>query len=253
MQVFDEQRKVVGEVDIEAAMTDLHPQAVYQHGKQQILIEELDFKKRQARGKRTRVNYYTQPTVVTKLYVKEAEKGRWDSSTMVVFFGSVHVHRKVVACTKVSIGTGQRLGQEPVELEGRTLKTDGMWILPALDVVVQAAGVEPKVALQGVAHALRIVGSLMSMTDTRDLRGDVDVAPGHPNRLAVFLHEMVWGGTGVTAQLAERVPQLLETAIALLDQCPCSGGCPNCTGPGGRERSLKGVVRRVLSGLAGEA
>ena len=249
VQVIDEVGKVIGEVDIDAAMSELHPEAVYQHGRQQVLIKKLDIKKRQARGKRTRVAYYTKPTVVPTLYVDGEEKGRWDSIAMTVSWGPVNVHRKVVAYTKFSIETGRHLSRESVDLTGRTLKTDGLWILPALDVVVQAAGAKPERALEGVAHALRIVGSLMSMTDTRDLQGCVDDAPGHLDRHAVFLHEMVWGGMGVTAQLAERVPQLLEMALDLLDRCPCSGGCPNCTGPGGSKRSLKGAARRVLVGL----
>ena len=253
VQVFDEVGEVVGEVDIDAAISELHPKAVYQHGRQQVLIKKLDIKKRQAWGKRTRVNYYTKPTVVPTLYVEEEEKGRRDSGAMTVSWGPVNVHRKVVAYTKVSIETGQSLGGEPVDLKGRTLKTDGMWVLPDLDVVVRAAGAEPRKALEGVAHALRIVGSLMSMTDIRDLQGCVGAAPGAPNRSAVFLHEMVRGGTGVTTRLAERVPQLLETAMDLLDQCPCSVGCPNCTGPGGRERPLKPLVRRLLAGLHGGA
>jgi DEAD/DEAH box helicase domain-containing protein len=51
------------------------------------------------------------------------------------------------------------------------------------------------------------------------------------------------GGIGLSQRLWERHDELVVAAAELIGGCPCSGGCPACTGP----RLEPGVDAKALA------
>lgn len=95
-------------------------------------------------------------------------------------------------------------------------------------------GVRIRSGLAAVAHALRPLAPLLVMCDVRDLGVHSDPASSLTGgRPALIMYETVPGGIGLAAQLAGRMPELLQAALDLIVSCPCEGGCPACVGPAG--------------------
>jgi DEAD/DEAH box helicase domain-containing protein len=96
--------------------------------------------------------------------------------------------------------------------------------------------------LSGLAFVLGNLAPLFLMCDSRDIGIHHDpkaqVADGQP---AVILFDMVPAGLGFSEKLYEIHDELVGRALELIETCPCSDGCPSCTGPGGE------------SGLGGKA
>ncbi len=92
--------------------------------------------------------------------------------------------------------------------------------------------------LAGLGYLLHHLAPLLLMCDPADLGRQADpkspLAGGKP---AILLYEQTPGGLGFSAQLFERHGELLTMARQRIAECPCSDGCPSCTGPGGEEGS----------------
>ena len=65
----------------------------------------------------------------------------------------------------------------------------------------------------------------------------------HSEEPTIYLYEAVPGGIGLSQRLWERHDELVAAANELISGCPCSGGCPACTGP----RLEPGVDAKALA------
>jgi DEAD/DEAH box helicase domain-containing protein len=94
--------------------------------------------------------------------------------------------------------------------------------------------------LGGLAFALGNLAPLFLMCDSRDLGvyhdPQSEVAEGQP---VVIVYDMVPAGLGFSEKLYEIHTELVARAAELIGTCPCTDGCPSCTGPGG-ENGLGG-------------
>ena len=50
---------------------------------------------------------------------------------------------------------------------------------------------------------------------------------------AIFLHENVPGGLGLSQAISEKFSEINRAVIELIEGCPCQDGCPGCVGAGG--------------------
>ncbi len=106
--------------------------------------------------------------------------------------------------------------------------------------------------VQGLAHALQAIGTLLMMCDARDLgvavgenlaiAEDVEASPSAQGRPSVYtkifepniyLYDKYPGGIGFSEPLFRLSPNLLENTRRLIMNCPCESGCPSCVGPVG--------------------
>lgn len=99
--------------------------------------------------------------------------------------------------------------------------------------------------LGGLAFSLANLAPLFLMCDSRDLGVHHDpqfqAADGQP---AVIIFDQVPAGLGFSERLYEIHSELTEKAFELITTCPCSDGCPSCTGPGG-ENGLGGKAEAL--------
>jgi DEAD/DEAH box helicase domain-containing protein len=97
-------------------------------------------------------------------------------------------------------------------------------------------------AIRGIANAVHTVAAVGLMCDPRDLghvlgertgegelpqKGDADGAGFDPT---IFVYDHIPGGVGLAPRLFADRELVLRRARALIEDCPCAGGCPACIG-----------------------
>jgi len=249
VQILDHQGRVLAEVDADTADQYVHPGAIYLHDDQQLEIVHYDPRARKAKGVSVQVTYFTRPVVKSSICIQE-EHLSCETANASAGWGQLRVHRLVVAFSRISLQTGRALDHESLSLPPRTLFTEGIWITLAPSVLSRIQGYDQQRVSEGVAHALRVVGAVLSMCGHRDIQTRV-TRTGLELNQTVFLHDTKRGGSGIAAGLYARLPELLDEAVRLVDGCPCTAGCPRCTGPGDAVEGLREDVRKVLRGMKG--
>ncbi len=243
-----DQDQTIAEMDWRATHTMLHVQAIYQHDGEQYQVERLDFENHKAFVRKVKPDYYTTAMTYTRIAVVHEDDGalvRLDPSGagLAAGIGEVSVVEKVVGYKKIKFHTHENVGYGDVRLPEMQMHTSAFWLTIDEDVVTRMSAPRAIVldAIRGVLSAMHVVAAIGLMCDPRDLgrslgdRGDGDLpAKGDPLGPGfdptMFLYDSVPGGVGLAPRLFEDRESLLRRTRALIEGCPCDGGCPACIG-----------------------
>ncbi|MHC4469731.1 MAG: DEAD/DEAH box helicase [Planctomycetota bacterium] len=227
--IEDDDGRVIGTLDELSALSQLHDHAVYLHGADTYIVDELDLERRIARVTRRDLDYYTQAVTVSEVRIDEKEEeSEWRGS--LVGFGDVTVVTSIPMFKKVRFHSRESLGFERLELPTQTLETVAMWFAPPEEVVLRLreTGLAVGEGLVGLANVLVEVVPVFLMCDTRDIGAVTDSS--QLGREALFVHDRFPGGMGYARGLLDRFEEILKAAAAVIRECPCEGGCPSCVG-----------------------
>ena len=220
---------VIGEVDIFAAQTLVHEDAIYLHESVQFHVDRLDWDERKAYVTRVDVDHYTQADRAITLkpldvFAESAVTGgrRLHGEVMVASLATIYKKLKFV--------TNENLGWGKIHLPEIELQTTAYW-LTAEEARDRWKRNELDIALLGVGRAIQTVASVLLMVDPRDLGLVSQVRSPHSEQPTIYLYESVPGGVGLASRLWERHADLLAAAVDLIASCGCDAGCPACTGP----------------------
>ena len=241
--------RVIGEIDIFAAQTLVHEDAIYMHESVQFHVDRLDWDERKAYVTRVDVDHYTYADRAVALKPLET----FASAPAV---GGERAHGEVMVASLVSMfkklkfGTDENLGWGPVHLPEIELQTTAYWLM----LGSAAEGwrrADLDVALLGVGRAMQAVAAVLLMVDPRDLGPVSQVRSPHNQSPTVYLYEAVPGGAGLSERLFDRHRELVAGAAELISGCDCQGGCPACTGPRLEANvDAKALALRLLGALA---
>lgn len=245
--------RVIGEVDLFSAPTLVHENAIYLHETRQYHVDRLDWDERRAYVRPVDVDHYTQAELAVTLKPLET----FASSPAAAgerAHGEVMVSSLATIYKKLRLETHENLGWGRIHLPEIELHTTAYWLALEPAQFRRWRREELDTALAGVGRALQTVGSVLLMSDPRDIGMVAQVRSPHAERPLVYLYDGVPGGVGLAARLFERHEELVSGALALVEDCRCAEGCPACTGPrieaGG---DGKRNARRLLRLLNGEA
>lgn len=221
--------RVVGTVDAASAHGTAHPGAVYVHRGETWLVHSLDLEEHVAVIERADPPYTTSAREVTDIsIVAERQHERWGECRL--SFGDVDVSAQVVSFLRRRKGSGEVLGEEPLDLPVRTLRTSSVWWTVPADVLTEA-GFDPR-DLPGSAHAAEhcSIGllPLFATCDRWDI-GGVSTAQ-HPDTgmLTVFVYDGHPGGAGFAERGFAAAREWLEATLHTIESCECEDGCPSC-------------------------
>lgn len=240
--------RVIGEIDIFAAQTLVHEDAIYMHESAQFHVDKLDWDERKAYVRRVDIDHYTYADRAVTLKPLEtfaaAPAAGGDRA-----HGEVMVSSLVSMFKKLKFGTDENLGWGPVHLPEIELQTTAYWLM--LGSAAEGwSRAELDVALLGVGRAIQAVASVLLMVDPRDLGLVSQVRSPHNGSPTVYLYEAVPGGVGMSERLFGRHDELLAGAADLISGCGCESGCPACTGPRlERNVDAKHLALRLLRAL----
>lgn len=221
--------QVIGEVDRFGAPMLVHEEAIYMHGGRQYQVEKLDFYEKKAYVRQVEVNYFTDANLAVDLKILDISEKK--SSQVERAWGEVRINALVSMFKKIRFNTHENLGSGPVNLPETEMHTTAFW----LTFPPEATGGMPPPAIEegmaGLAHLAPQVASLFLMGDPRDIKAVCQVKGPFTDLPTLFLYDNFPGGVGFSREIYQVYHDIFLAARKVIEQCPCSGGCPSCVGP----------------------
>ncbi|MDP9408679.1 MAG: DUF1998 domain-containing protein, partial [Actinomycetota bacterium] len=248
--------RLLGTVDAGAADHTVHTGAVYLHQGESYVVAELDLETSVALVVPDTPDYSTSARDVTDIAVVEELRSReWPDLRL--SFGTVDVTNQVVSFLRKRLGSGEVLGEVPLDLPARQLRTRAVWwsLSPAL---LDAAGLAPA-DVPGAAHAAEhaAIGllPLVATCDRWDIGGVSTALHADTGRATVFVYDGHPGGAGFAARAYEAAAAWLTATRDAVAACECEAGCPSCVqspkcGNGNDPLDKAGAVRLLDAVLA---
>jgi DEAD/DEAH box helicase domain-containing protein len=221
--------RVIGTIDEQSAMMQLHNHAVYLHNAETYFVTALDLEQKIVRVERRDLDYYTQSIQVAQIKIDSVEEEQtWQEGP--VGYGDVTVTTSIPMFKKIRFGSRDSLGFEALELPPQSLETVACWLSPPAPIrdLLMKEGKLVGEALIGVANVLVEVASLYIMSEAQDLGAVVDASC--LGRDALFIFDRYPGGMGYARRCLENLDKLLTTARDVIRSCGCPDGCPSCVG-----------------------
>jgi DEAD/DEAH box helicase domain-containing protein len=220
----------IGYMDASTAIQYLHDGAVYLHMGENFFVEKLDLKDKVATVSPKAMGYYTRSLSKENVSVDSIEREKKIGMTP-VYFGYVEVTSRVYAFKKIRQRDNTVMGREDLDYPEDRLWTQGFWFVLQYDteLKVRERGLDLMGGLHAVEHAAIAMLPFLAMCDRQDIGGlSTDSHPDTDGRPAVFIHDAYDGGMGLAETGYERVSELLEKTLELVEGCECEDGCPSC-------------------------
>jgi DEAD/DEAH box helicase domain-containing protein len=227
--VEGETGRVVGTVDAASAHGTAHAGAVYVHRGETWLVRSLDLEEHVAVIDRAETDYSTTARELTDIaIVEEREQARWGDCGL--SFGVVDVRHQVVAYLKRRQPSGEVLGEEPLDLPERSLRTAAVWWTVPEHALAEA-GLATR-DLPGAAHAAEhcSIGllPLFATCDRWDIGGVSTAVHPDTGQLTVFVYDGHPGGAGFAERGFRAARAWLTATRDAIVSCGCEEGCPSC-------------------------
>ncbi|MEV5553866.1 DEAD/DEAH box helicase [Nonomuraea wenchangensis] len=241
--------RLLGSVDEPSAHTTVHTGAVYIHQGETFLVEALDLEADVALVTAANPDYSTFARDVTDISILSTQRSH-PLGQGTLHFGEVEVTRQVVSYLKRRFQSGEMLGDEPLDLPPRTLRTRAVWwTLPASAVTPLA---ESGIDLGGAAHAAEHASigllPLFATCDRWDIGGVSTELHADTGLLTVFVYDGHEGGAGFAERGYARANDWLTATREAITSCECDRGCPSCIqspkcGNGNEPLDKRGAIR----------
>ncbi|MEV4242777.1 DEAD/DEAH box helicase [Streptosporangium canum] len=250
--------RLLGTVDEPSAHTTVHTGAVYVHQGETYVVAELDLEAGVALVEAGTPDYTTFARDVTEISVLESLRSH-PLGPGELHFGSVEVTRQVVSYLKRRAQSGELLGDEPLDLPPRTLRTRAVWWTLPTSAVVSLA--EDGLDLGGAAHAAEhaAIGllPLFATCDRWDIGGVSTELHPDTGLLTVFVYDGHEGGAGFAERGYARALDWLTATREAIASCECERGCPSCIqspkcGNGNEPLDKAGALRLLAVLLSGD-
>ncbi|MFC7496840.1 MULTISPECIES: DEAD/DEAH box helicase [unclassified Nocardioides] len=227
--VEGETGRVVGTVDASSAHATAHAGAVYVHRGETWLVRSLDLEEHVAVIDRAETDYSTTARELTDIsIVEERAHARWGDCRL--SFGVVDVTHQVVAYLKRRQPGGDVLGEEPLDLPERSLRTAAVWWTVPEHALAEA-GLTSR-DLPGAAHAAEhcSIGllPLFATCDRWDIGGVSTAVHPDTGQLTVFVYDGHPGGAGFAERGFHAAHDWLTATRDTIVSCGCDDGCPSC-------------------------
>ncbi len=252
--------RLLGTVDRGSAHTHVHPGALYLHQGDAFVVRVLDEDDGCALVEQADVDWTTTARELTDLRIVE-ELRRRRVGDVTVCFGTVDVTNQVVGYQRRRIASGEVLGEEPLELPARQLRTRAVWYLAPADLLERAALTEADIpgAAHAAEHAAIGLLPLWATCDRWDIGGVSTALHPDTGEATIFVYDGAPGGAGFAERGFHRIDGWLAATKAAIDSCECATGCPSCVqspkcGNGNEPLDKAGASRllaEVITALAG--
>ncbi len=221
--------RLIGTMDEPSAHVLAHDGATYSHQGEPFLVNALDLTDGVALVRAHDPGYVTSAREVTEIEIA-AEHRRTDWGEATVHFGDVLVRRQVVGYTKRRPETGKPVGDEPLDLPCRTLRTRAIWwtVSPEQRSRLAADGIDLAGAAHATEHAAIGLLPLVAACDRWDVGGvSTDWHP-QTGKLTIFVYDGHDGGAGFAERGFLAAEQWLRSTSMAIADCECTTGCPSC-------------------------
>ncbi len=248
--------RLVGTVDAGSADSTVHTGAVYVHQGEVYVVDDYDVEDGVAEVHLDDPGYSTQARSTTEITIIETERTQmWGQAG--ISFGTVEVVGQVISYMKRS-PAGVNLGEEPLDLPERTLRTKAVWwTLRGTAVMDALEAVDVPGAAHAAEHAAIGMLPLLATCDRWDIGGVSTALHPDTGTLTVFVYDGYPGGAGFAERGHHVAARWLHVTRKAIMACECEDGCPSCVhspkcGNGNEPLDKAGAVR-LLDALLAEA
>jgi DEAD/DEAH box helicase domain-containing protein len=242
--------RLLGTVDAGAAHSSAHAGAVYVHQGETYLVDVLDLDESVALLEAADPDWTTSARDVTDIRILgEPERTTlWGEATL--SFGTVEVTNQVVSFLRKRIMTGEVLGEEPLDLPPRQLRTRAVWWTVSEAQLVDAGlgWTDVPGAAHAAEHASIGLLPLFATCDRWDIGGVSTAHHEDTGRTTVFVYDGHAGGAGFAERAYVTAAAWLTATRDAIAACRCATGCPSCVqspkcGNGNEPLDKAGAVR----------
>jgi DEAD/DEAH box helicase domain-containing protein len=222
--------RIIGETSSGRIFREAFPGAIYLHKGRQYRVDELDWIRKKAICSEVKANYYTQPLSSGRTEVLE-EKGKRICKEVPLHWGMLRITEKVTAYDKKRSYDNVRISTTSLDLPENVFDTEGLWFMidNATEGEIESRKFDLGGTLHALEHALIACMPLFSFCDRGDIGGLSHTGFPAFGLPAIFIYDGHEGGVGLSKRAYDIFGELLETTLKILDDCPCSDGCPSCT------------------------
>jgi DEAD/DEAH box helicase domain-containing protein len=221
--------RLLGSVDANAAHTSVHRGAVYLHQGASYVVDSLDFDDSVALVEAANPDWTTNARDLTDIAIVETSRVRRGRGATIAF-GTVDVTNQVVSFQRRRINTGELLGEEPLDLPPRQLRTRAIWW--TVDDATLARSAVATGDLPGAAHAAEHASigllPLFATCDRWDIGGVSTALHPDTGELTVFVYDGYPGGAGFAERGYQQAVEWLRATRDAIAACECERGCPSC-------------------------
>ena len=249
--------RLLGTVDAAASHGAVHAGAVYLHQGASYVVDDLDLAHDVALVTAADPDWTTSPQDVTDIRIVETLRSvSWGAADL--HFGTVDVSNQVVGFVRKRILTGEVIGEAPLTLPARQLRTRAVWYTVTLDQLTRF-GVD-WVDVPGSAHAAEHAGigllPLFATCDRWDIGGVSTALHEDTGLPTVFVYDGYPGGAGFAERGFTAGREHLAATREAIAGCACEVGCPSCVqspkcGNGNNPLDKAGAVRLLDAVLDG--
>ncbi|MCU1676366.1 MAG: box helicase domain protein [Frankiales bacterium] len=221
--------RLLGTVDNAASHSTAHPGAIYLHQGEPFLVQSLDLDECVALVGPGDPELTTSAREVTQIAVVETSDAVTGFGTSAAF-GVVDVTNQVVAFQRRRLLSGEVLGEEPLDLPARNLRTRAVWWTVS-DAVLAAAGIgaaDVPGSAHGAEHASIGLLPLFASCDRWDIGGVSTARHPDTGELTVFVYDGHPGGAGFAERGYGGLLAWLTATRDAIAECRCETGCPSC-------------------------
>jgi DEAD/DEAH box helicase domain-containing protein len=246
--------RLLGTVDPASSHVTVHRGAVYVHQGETYVVRELDLDAGVALVEADNPDYTTHARDVTDIRIVETARTE-PHGEVSLHLGVVDVTQQVVSFLRRRYGSGEVLGEEPLDLPARQLRTVSAW-WTVTGALLARAGIDEG-DLPGAAHAAEHASigllPLVATCDRWDI-GGVSTAY-HPDTglPTVFVYDGHAGGAGFAERAFSDAKRWLSATRDAIACCECESGCPSCVQSpkcgNGNEPLDKAAAHRLLSAV----
>ncbi|WP_030163497.1 DEAD/DEAH box helicase [Spirillospora albida] len=219
--------RLLGTVDEASAHTTVHDGAVYLHQGDSFIVHTLDLDDSVALVEPADPDYSTTARDVTDITIVERLRSTsWGEATL--SFGTVDVTRQVVAYQMRRLQTGEMLGEKPLDLPPRTLRTRAVWWTLSEARTASFGDLDLAGAAHAAEHASIGLLPLFATCDRWDIGGVSTAVHPDTGLLTVFVYDGHEGGAGFAERGYADAAEWLHATRDAIASCECESGCPSC-------------------------
>ena len=220
--------RVLGTVDEERADSAVHTGAVYVHQGQSYVVTHLDLDEGAAMVTAGDPGWYTQARGVSAFDVVSLAR-RHAQGPVTMSYGAVAVRRRVTSFLRRLPG-GTVIGEHPLELPERTLRTKAVWWTVTAEALTDAglAAADVPGAAHAAEHAAIGLLPLIATADRWDIGGVSTELHPDTGLPTIMVYDGHPGGAGFAERGFEAARRWLDATREAVAGCGCADGCPAC-------------------------
>ncbi len=246
--------RLLGTVDAATSHSTVHRGAVYLHQGSSYLVIELDLDAAVAFVEAATPDWTTVAREDTDIRVVESIRSR-TAGDVELHLGTVEVSSQVVSYQRRQAGSGRVVGDDPLDLPARHLRTRAVWYTVTEELLVEAEIDDDAVpgAVHAAEHAAIGILPLFATCDRWDIGGVSSALHPDTSRTTVFVYDGYPGGAGFAERGFLRGGPWLRATRDVIAACECTAGCPSCVQSpkcgNGNEPLDKPAARRLLDAV----